>query len=286
MTKTTILKNKQQAIVVAGGIILFTALYLFGKTVSSTQKNAEQQKNAAGAVSFSQILADYKNQLQPQHLSRLAVLENTASKLHSKEDKVHAYHSLAGYWKDSLHAFVPYAWYTAEAAKLENSEKSLTFAAHLLGNRLIDEANPQLQNWMAATAKVLFERALELNPANDSSKIGLGACYIFGNISNNPMEGILPVREISEANPGNMYAQKILALGGLKSGQLDKAIERFNLILKKEPDNLEIIFRTAEAYERKGEKAKAIALYERALKQIQQPEFRHEVEYRIKELKK
>ena len=40
-----------------------------------------------------------------------------------------------------------------------------------------------MQNWLATNAKDLFERALEVNPDNDSSKIGLGACYIFGNIS-------------------------------------------------------------------------------------------------------
>ncbi len=283
---TTILRTKQQAFVIAGGIILLSILYLFGRTVPAKNKTAEKQNVVAGTVSFSQILDDFKSHLQPHQLNHLAILEDTASKVHSKEDKLHTYHSLASYWRDSLHAFVPYAWYTAEAAKLENSEKSLTFAAHLLESRLPDEDNTQLVNWMATNAKVLFEKALEINPANDSSKIGLGACYIFGNISDNPMEGILPVRKVAEANPNNMYAQKVLALGGLKSGQLDKAIERFTIILNKEPDNLEIILRMAEAYERKGEKTKAIAFYERSLKQIQQPEFHHEVEDRIKELKK
>ena len=58
-----------------------------------------------------------------------------------------------------------------------------------------------MQNWLATNAKDLFERALELNPTNDSSKIGLGACYIFGNISSNPMEGIAPIREVVARDP-------------------------------------------------------------------------------------
>ena len=95
-----------------------------------------------------------------------------------------------------IRLFEPYAYYTAEAAKLENSEKSLTFAAHLFLNNLKTEAEPAMQNWLATNAKDLFERALEINPANDSSKIGLGACYIFGNISENPMEGIAAIREV------------------------------------------------------------------------------------------
>ena len=37
----------------------------------------------------------------------------------------------------------------AEAAKLENSEKSLTFAAQLFLNNLRGQENPALKNWMA-----------------------------------------------------------------------------------------------------------------------------------------
>lgn len=47
-------------------------------------------------------------------------------------------------------------------------------------------------------AKDLFERSLTINPANDSAKIGLGACYLFGEISPTPMEGILKIREVAE----------------------------------------------------------------------------------------
>ncbi len=76
--------------------------------------------------------------------------------------------------------FLLYAYYTGEAAKLENSEKSLTFAAQLFLQTLRGQDNPALNSWMATDAKELFEKALELNPDNDSSKVGLGASYIFG----------------------------------------------------------------------------------------------------------
>ena len=151
---------------------------------------------------------------------------------------------------------------------------------------LIDEGNPALQTWLATNAKVLFEKALALNPANDSSKIGLGACYIFGNISDNPMQGILPITEITKKNPDNLYAQKVLALGGIKTGQFDKAIERLNIILKKEPANMEIIFRLAEAYERKGDKESAIAQYRKLKELIQIPQAKEEIQHRIEELQK
>ncbi len=75
--------------------------------------------------------------------------------------------------------FPPYAWYEAEAARLENSEKTLTFAAHLFLENLQQEENPALAKWKALQAKDLFERSLKINPDNDSAKVGLGACLSF-----------------------------------------------------------------------------------------------------------
>jgi cytochrome c-type biogenesis protein CcmH/NrfG len=143
-----------------------------------------------------------------------------------------------------------------------------------------------MQTWLANNAKVLLENALKINPANDSSRIGLGSCYLFGNISSNPMEGITMIRQVVEKNPGNTYGQMMLALGGKKSGQYDKAIERFLLIVQKEPDNIEAIFHIAECYDLKGDKTNAIVFYEKAKDLVKIPQAKEELNNRIMELKK
>jgi tetratricopeptide (TPR) repeat protein len=142
-----------------------------------------------------------------------------------------------------------------------------------------------MQTWLASNAKVLFEKSLEVNPGNDSSKIGLGACYIFGNISNNPMEGIAPIREIVAKDPNNTFAQFVLGLGGVKSGQYDKAIERFLLVVNREPDNLEALLNLAEAYDRKGDKPNAIKWYSVVKEKVPNPDAQKELDARINALK-
>ena len=96
-------------------------------------------------------------------------------------------------------AFLPTAYYTGEAAKLENSEKSLTFAAQLFLNNLRGQDNPALKSWMANESRDLFERAEKLNPDNDSTKIGLGATYIFGSTGEEPAGS----DERNPENPGS-----------------------------------------------------------------------------------
>ncbi len=238
------------------------------------------------AIKFEDLLVKAKERISPEQSVRISALENAVVRGDIKEQKIHLFHQLARFWADSARIFEPYAWYTGEAAKLENSEKSLTFAAHLFLNNLITEGEPAMQNWLASQAKVLFDKALVINPANDSSKIGLGACYLFGNISDNPMEGIMSIRSVVEKDPENVFGQMMLGLGGKKSGQYDKAIERFLIVVKKDPDNLDAIFNLAECYDIHNEKANAIKWYEIAKEKVPVPAAKEALSKRIAELKR
>lgn len=282
--------KKQQYVLSALALALCLALYFGGRTVPLKKETAHTAEDghdhSSEKIEFSALLTQAKTKITPEQSQRLSLLENSVSRGNVKEQQIHVYHELARFWLDSANLFEPYIYYTSEAAKLENSEKSLTFAARLLVNRLMTTADPAMQTWLASNAKVLFDKALTINPANDSSKIGRGACYIFGNISNNPMEGILPVREIVQRNPGNIYGQMVLALGGKKSGQYDKAIERFQIIVQKEPDNIEAVFHIAECYDLKGDKPNAIVYYEKAKQLVKIPQAKEELNNRIMELKK
>lgn len=281
--------KRQQLLLVGSGIVLVVLLFFFGKTNTPKKENtsasAQAQSPSNGSLQFSDILSEAKKSLTSDQNQRLAGLENAVVRGDVNEQKLHVFHQLARFWKDSAKMILPYAYYTAEASKLENSEKSLTFAAQLFVDNLLIEGNPPMQKWLATNAKDLLDRALKLNPDNDSSKIGIGACLMFGNISDNPMQGILTVREIVQKNPDNLYGQLVLGLGGKKSGQFDKAIEHFSVILKKQPNNLEAIFQIAECYELKGDKANAIKWYETGKKFITDQEIRKQIDIRINELK-
>jgi tetratricopeptide (TPR) repeat protein len=278
--------KKQQFILVGSGLVLLLLLYFFGDTIPPKKpvEVAANTPHTEKKIESEKLLTHAKERLTPQQLEKVTSLENSVKRGDVKNQQLNVYKQLASFWEDSVRLFEPYAYYTAQAAKLENSEKSLTFAAHLFLNSLKTETDPPMQNWLATNAKDLFQQALTLNPANDSSKIGLGACYIFGNISDNPMEGITPIREVVQRDPNNMFAQFILGLGGVKSGQFDKAIERFKIVAEKQPDNLEAVLNLAETYDRKGDKVNAIKWYKAVKSQIPNPEAQKELDARIKAL--
>ena len=281
--------KKQQFLLVGLALLAIILLYFFGKTFPTSKVQTSvptSQQTERQTVKFEDLLLKAKEKVSASQNERLLKLENSVVRGDIKEQQIHVYHQLARFWADSAHIFEPYAFYNGEAAKLENTEKSLTFAAHLFLDNLMTEGKPAMQYWLASNSKVLFEKAIILNPANDSSKIGLGACFLFGNISDNPMQGILPIKEIAQKDPGNIYAQMILGLGGKRSGQFDKAIERFNLVVQKQPENIEALFNLAECYEEKGDKINAVKWYEAVKKIVKVPEAQKELEKRITELRK
>lgn len=279
--------NKAQWFTVIIGAVLVAGLFLFGRTAAhKSNATSSAQSSVHAELSTDSILFHAKELLKPEQVTWMNTLEQSVIRGDVKKQKLAVYHELAHFWKDSARIFEPYAWYEAEAARLENSEKSLTFAAHLLLENLRNEQNEQLKRWKALQAKDLFERSLNINDRNDSSIIGLGACYIFGGIGANPMEGILKIRQVVDKDSTNIFGQLVLGHGSIISGQYDRAIDRFGKVVALQPSNLEAILMLAEAYERKGDKAEASKWYSNAIPFAPNAELKTILIQRIEELKK
>ena len=284
---------RQQYLVAGSGVLVLLALYFFGQTVPPHPKPNAAMAGVAGvptvkSIGLQEILQASQARLTPAQLSYVNRLQHSVVRGDVQVQQLNAYRQLAGFWKDSVtDGYLLYAYYTGEAAKLEKSEKKLTFAAQLFLQSLRGQDNPALNGWMATDAKELFEKALELNPENDSSKVGLGASYIFGSQAGNPMEvmqGIQRILEVARRDSTNMYAQLMLGWGGLESGQFDKAIERLTTVVRHQPANIEATLLLAEVYQQKGDKADATKWYGAAKKMINNPEMIQAIDQRIKTL--
>lgn len=271
------------------GLLLFSVLYFFTPRYTAKKANESNQSAENQVVTTESILNTAKLALSESQKISLLSIENQLLNASNAQDSLKSYKALTRFWADSAQKLAPYLYFSYSAALLENSEKSLTFAAQQLVDNLTDpEAPPAFLKWMAGNAKVLLDKALVINPNNDSAKINLGACYLFGNISDNPMQGILKIKEVVDKNPHNIYGQMILALGGKKSGQNEKAIERFLLILQDEPTNIEALVHLAECYELTNQKPLALESYQKVKQsnKIKSKAFNDAIDKRIQQLKK
>lgn len=282
---------KKQLITVAAGIILVVVLFVFGKTTREPTQSLQEKDTVHGEKSFDieTFITDFKKSISPSRAVTLSKMENGISRGDVVSQQIKAYQSLAAYWKDSLNSFEPYAYYISAAAKLDNSEKNLTFAARLFLDNLRSEADEIKLKWETEQAISLFEGALKINPENDDLRIGLGSCYIYGKgrsgNAQETMQGIQELLKVVRKDSTNMKAQMVLGVGGMVSGQYEKALERFKKVVEAEPGNVEAVAFLADAYAAKGEKEEAIKWYTVSKRLVNNPHYSEEVDQRIKTLK-
>ena len=278
--------KKQHWLLAGSGLIVLLLLFFFGQTVPPKKPAAAKtESDSHKHITTSDILQASKQRLTVAQQSYVNGLETAVVRGNVKDQQIKVFYQLAGFWRDSVQSFLPAAYYTGEAAKLENSEKNLTFAAHLYLDNIRVQSDAELKSWMAEQAKGLLEQARKLNPNSDSLKVSLGSTYIFGHEGGNPMEGIMMIREVADRDPHNVYAQMMLGIGGAMTGQFDKAIERFKKVIEHQPGNLEAMLNLAEVYEQKGDKASAIEWYQKSKALIQNPEINQEIDARIQQLR-
>jgi tetratricopeptide (TPR) repeat protein len=280
---------KKQLIIAIAGLALVVVLFIFGSTVAPKTKVQTPVAKAVKSFDISQFIGEEKKHLSASQLINLSKLENSVTRGDVNSQLITANTQLANFWKDSARSFEPYAYYLSEAAKLDKSEKNLTFAAQLILDNLRAEQDEAKLNWKTATAVALFEKALELNPDNDDLKVGLGSCYIFGKGrtggAEETMKGIQQLLSVVRKDSNNMKAQMMLGVGGYVSGQYDKAIERLQKVIKAQPDNIEAIAFLADAYAAKGDKAEAIRWYTISKRLVNDSHYSQEVDERIKGLR-
>ncbi|MEP6615166.1 MAG: hypothetical protein ABJA57_01240 [Ginsengibacter sp.] len=277
---------KQQLLLTVGGLLLLIAM-LFGK-IESPKTEIPHVENGIPAFNINDLLKTSKQKLPASQLIYVAALENQVTRGDVKGQSLKQYHLLADFWKDSARSEELFAYYTAESAKLENSEKSLTFAARQMLDKLRGEPDNSLKIWEAESAIDLFERALKLDPENEDLKVGLGSCYVYGRgmigDATETMKGIQQLLQVVKKDSSNMQAQMVLGIGGVISRQFEKALERLHKVVKAEPGNLEAVSWLADAYAASKDKMNATRWYEYSKKLVNNKAFSKEVDARIKAL--
>ena len=277
---------KKQYLIAAIGFAFVLILFYFGKTTTETKPVQQMKAEASNQFDVQQFILQEKQKLSPELSKSFTDIENAYLQTEEKSQKITGLNTAANFWKDTAQNFKLYAFYNSEAAKLDNSEKNLTFAAQQFLTLLRDEHDEALLAWESDEAINLFQEAIKLNPNNEDLKIGLGSSYVFGKGRNGDpqqtMKGIQELLGVVRRDSTNMKAQLVLGIGGYVSGQYDKAISRLTKVIIAQPDNLEAIAFLADTYAAQGNKGDAIKWYNVSKRLANNPEYSKEVDNRIK----
>ncbi len=252
--------------------------------VSSSKDSANEK-----VFDVQKFILQEKEKLSPNNAVLVSKLENSISRGDVLSQQIKANQALANFWKDTAKLYEAYIFYISNAAKLENSEKNLTFTARLYLDNLRGEKDEAKLAWEAGESIDLFNKAIKINPTNDDLRIGLASSYIYGKGRNGKpeetMKGIQELLAVVRRDSANMKAQMMLGVGGVISGQFAKAIDRLNKVVAAEPSNVEAVAYLADAYTGIGKKEEAIKWYNVSKRIINDVHYTQEVDERIKNIK-
>jgi tetratricopeptide (TPR) repeat protein len=209
-------------------------------------------------------------------------INNLEAELTKANDKLSLQKQLAASW-DDVNQPAPSAFYYQAAAQAENKFENWLNAGNRFNDAYKLTQDESAQPVFTQNAVEAFGNALKLKPNSLEAKTGLGVAYVNGGAT--PMQGIGLLREVVAQEPDNISANLNLGLFSMKSGQFEKAVDRFKTVLKLKPD-FETYFYLAESYKQLGRKNEAIAAYQKCKELVADPVFGQRIDEYIKELKK
>ncbi|HRH65209.1 MAG TPA: tetratricopeptide repeat protein [Bacteroidia bacterium] len=267
--------GNKQLLFVAGAIVLSAILYLAPRQQPKVE--GEGTETPTG-FSFEGLLAQAKNQLKRQESEPIRQVESALSK---DTANLVLLDSLGKLWDQAQFPVIS-SHYFEQIAIRKPDEKNWINAAYRYFDAFKSTGDSTLRTTMVEKAIDSYKKVLELNPGNLDARTDLGVCYAEG--TGNPMQGILMLREVIKENPEHENAQFNLGILSVRSGQMDKAAERFEKVLSINPKRVEARFLLAQTYMKLGDNSKALQNLEQLKKENTDPQLNQEVNSLISQI--
>lgn len=266
--------SNKRIILIAGACTLFVLLYFAPKVLAKkTEKIGPDSNNSANALN-----------------SNLDVYLNTAIKaLNEKQTAVYQklYNSknadsLVVFW-DRLKRSDLSAFFAEVKAKEKGNEANwLSAGKKYFNSTQFCEDRSELPVLFQCALRC-FNQTLKLNAQQTEAKILKASCLVEG--AGNPMDGIAILKEVEKTDSNNVQLQLTFAFFSVKSGQLDKAVERFSKVLRADSNYVEAYLHLADVYEQQHKPEKTIDMLTRYSAKTDDPTVKTEIAKYIQQLK-
>jgi tetratricopeptide (TPR) repeat protein len=264
--KSTYMMTKQQWWVVGSATAFFLILYFGCDTKSKFQKTVAASSHQTIAATDPQtLLTAARKALTPAQLAEIQPLEAALQPNLTPAQQADALKKVSG----TFHRFgqeAAAAHFAEQVAELEKTEMAWSVAGGNYFLAIRQTQDKAIRDFCTQRAVAAFQNAASLNPKQLEHKINLALCYTENPLPDNPMKGILLLRELDAANPDNTAINVQLARLAIKTGQFDKAIARLEKVLAREPNLPTANCLAAEAYTGAGNAAKAAEVSKKCVK--------------------
>ncbi len=241
--------NRNQILFILSFIALFGILYFGFDTKPSKQAKLEETR----ALTFEStdirvIMADVKKKLSTRDNSIIGLKEQELQRAQTDSATFIKLENLAKEWYALGFPEIS-AHYAEEIAKERNDADSWSIAGTTFTICVTKQVEEKVRAYCNKHAKEAFENAISIDPDNIDHRINLSVLYTEAPPKNNPMQGILMLREMNQENPEEIKVLNQLARLSIRTNQWDNALKRLNQVLKIKPDNQPAICMIAKVYQ-------------------------------------
>lgn len=272
-------KFRLQLLLIGGAVVLIVLLYLAPRNV------APEKETDSEAVASSAIF-DVKNEVEAAKRrigdENSAIISDLERRVTENESDTKMLERLAAEWELNNENAVAAHYYSEYAEKSGDAGKFLK-AGDLYFSSYRSAVDSLYKQQMASLAIKNYEQAIEKGAGDNQTKTNLAVLLV--ETTPNPMRGITLLREVVEAEPENEDAQLQLGFFSYKSGQYDKAVERFEKVIEINPARTDVHLYIGETYLAMDNKQKAIESFEKFLKVSENPSMKREVQNYIEQVK-
>jgi outer membrane protein len=249
-------KPMMVAVVSAGALI--GVLYNLPKVIVNDKKGLGIEAAKPSPDTVSHLSTDHTVSLSPTQLADINRLRNNFLTETNKEKKLKFADSLAVMFMqvskpDSA------ASYWEEIARQEPTLANLLKAGNGYYDAFGFTVDTERANQYGEKARNFYLKVLDKNPEVLEAKSKMAMTYIT---TANPMQGIMLLREVIAADPKNELALFNLGLLSIRSGQYDKAIERFQQVIQINPEHMQAQYYLGVCYVETGKKAEARKVFQ------------------------
>ncbi len=256
--------TRMQIVVTSIAVLLLLGLYLGPDTKPRKQRELEKVRALQAETASVDVLRQQaKSELSGAQRGEIALMEQKINALPEDDpQRIEALKALSGKWYEYGYPALAGA-YAQNIAEQLDTEETWSIAGTTYAICLQTTQEERIRNFCTTRAVAAFENAISLNPDNVTHRVNLALCYAENPPQNEPMKGILMLRELNQKQPENVLILNSLARLALRTGQLDRAVERLEEAIAIEPQNATTICLLAQAYVSSGNEAKAATFAQR-----------------------
>ncbi len=250
--------TKLQIAILTSAVVLFFVMY-FGCNTKSTEIMALEKTRAfeVEQTGIETLLKEAKSNISEANLSKVLILESQLSDLPEEDSSAtNLYKQLSSEWYALGNPAIA-GYFAEKVAGISNTEESWSIAGTTYAIGLQRAPDQKTRDFCTGRAISAFENAISINPENLNHRVNLALCYTENPPADNPMKGILILRELRESHPQSVLVLNSLARLAIQTGQIETAIERLEAALAISPENVTTNCLLATAYERAGRSAEA-----------------------------